>query len=61
MENTLVITVAMAILYNFPLVHKEKDLDEDIKDKGVPFDIIAADASGNAKRRLSTFPLKTID
>ena len=53
LANTLVIIVATAVLHNFGLIHREQDFDEDIEDKNVPFDIVAAtDASGNAKRRL---------
>ena len=43
-----------AILHNFSLMRREQDFDEEIEDKGVPFDIAAAaDAGGNAKRQLS--------
>ena len=53
LPNTLVIIVATAVLHNFALIHREQDFDEDIEDKNVPFDIVAAaDASGNAKRQL---------
>ena len=53
LANTLVIIVAIAVLHNFALRHREQDFDEDIEDENVPFDIItAADASGNAKRQL---------
>lgn len=53
LPNILVIIVATAVLHNFALIHREQDFDEDIEDKNVPFDIVAAaDASGNAKRQL---------
>ena len=54
LANTLVITVTTAVLHNFTLMCQEQDFDEDIEDEDVPFDIAAAaDASGNAKRRLT--------
>ena len=53
LANTLVIFVAIAVLHNFSLIHREQDSDEDIEDEDVPFDIVAAaDESGNAKRQL---------
>ena len=53
LANTLVIIVATAVLYNFGLIYREQDFDEDIEDENVQFDVVAAaDASGNAKRRL---------
>ena len=42
LANTLVIIVTTAILYNFALMHREQDFDEEIEDEGVPFDIAAA-------------------
>ena len=51
--NTLVITVATAVLHYFALMHREQDFDKDIENKDDPFDVVAAvDASGNAKRQL---------
>ena len=53
LKYTLVIIVTTAVLHNFAPIHREQDFDEDIDDKNVPFDIVAAaDASGNAKRQL---------
>ena len=53
LANTLVIIVTTAVLHNFALMRQEQNLDEDIEDEDVPFDIAAAaDASGNAKRQL---------
>ena len=45
--------MATALLHNFGLIYREQDFDEDIEDKNVQFDVVAAaDASANAKRRL---------
>ena len=52
--ETFVIIVAIAVLHNFALMHREQDFDEDIEDdhEDVPFHIVAvADASGDAIRQ----------